>query len=186
MAPLRKENCRHLPPHHGSLVQRELSAKWLTEGLSVRLPNVLSPPSRFARHLPFPKREVPYYSSLVQRELSAKWLTEGLSARFPELLIPSVSLCSTPPLSKRGGKIWGYTEVLGDRRPRRHSLKARQPSGKPERLNSHRVASSSQKIFAPQIFFGSLVFAKGADSAQGAYKKVPTKPKRKPAVPRDE
>ena len=28
--------------------------------------------------------------------------------------------------------------------------------------------------------------AKGADSAQGAYKKVPTKPKRKPAVPRDE
>ena len=53
------------------------------------------------------RKSYPNHGSLVQRELSAKWLTEGLSARFPELLIPSVSLCSTPPLSKRGGKMWG-------------------------------------------------------------------------------
>ena len=99
-APLCKGQQRKSYPNHGSLVQRELSAKWLTEGLSVRLPNVLSPPSRFARHLPFPKGEVPYYSSLVQRELSAKWLTEGLSVRLPNVLSPPSRFARHLPFPK--------------------------------------------------------------------------------------
>ena len=50
--PCTKGNSASRTPHHGSLVQRELSAAWQTEGLSVRLPIYyienrppLSPPS---------------------------------------------------------------------------------------------------------------------------------------------
>ena len=59
-------------PSHGSLVQRELSAAWQTEGLSVRLPiyyieNRTSYPLRLAHSTPpLTIRGGFYHSSLVQ------------------------------------------------------------------------------------------------------------------------
>ena len=69
--PCTKGNSASRTPHHGSLVQRELSAAWQTEGLSVRLPIYYieirtSYPLRHFVTPPLTIRGGFYHSSLVQ------------------------------------------------------------------------------------------------------------------------